>query len=201
MGGAGGESCSIVTIRNRMQTGVLRRESIIIAGEDFGVASEAFRAAIERVKAGTQKSGAEASAPFEPAGVQGKIGMRTRPGQRIVEFKLSFDGRPVRLESSAPVAQELTTTFEGAATSPEPWTGWTVRLGPVAGPLQLVAELAVEFAPAATSGFQLLPVVFGFFDVPFALHYLMGVVVLQQDARKHFNTMVTVDRPPRGGPS
>jgi hypothetical protein len=199
MGGAGGESCSIVTIKNQMQAGVLRRESIIIAGEDFGVASEAFRAAIERVKSGAQGAAAAGAAPFEPAGVTGKIGMRTRPGQRIVEFKLSFDGRPVRLEPSAQVARELTTTFEGAAVSPEPWTGWTVRLGPVAGPLQLVAELGVEFAPAAASGFQLLPVVFGFFDVPFALHYLMGVVVLQQDARKHFNTMVTVDRPPRGG--
>lgn len=201
MGGAGGESCSIVTIKNQMQAGVLRRESIIIAGEDFGVASEAFRAAIARVKTGARAGGPAPLAPVESAGVAGKIGMRARPGQRIVEFKLSFDGRMVPLESSSQVAQELTSTFEGSAASPEPWSGWTVRLGPVAGPLQLVAELAIEFAPAAAGGFQLLPVVFGFFDVPFSLHYLMGVVVLQQDARKHFNTMVTVDRPPRGGPS
>jgi hypothetical protein len=201
MGGAGGESCSIITVGNQMQAGVLRRQSIIIAGEDFGVASEAFRAAIERVKAGAGAGGPAPLTPFESTGVAGKIGMRVRPDQRIVEFKLSFDGRPVPLEASSQVTQELTTTFEGASASPEPWTGWTVRLGPVAGPLQLVAELAVEFAPAATSGFQLVPVVFGFFDVPFALHYLMGVVVLQQDQRKHFNTMVVVNRPPRGGPS
>jgi hypothetical protein len=201
MGAGGGESCSIITLKNQAQAGVLRRQSIIIAGEDFGVASEAFRAATERVKRGAHAGGPPPLAPSEAAGVKGKIGIRVRPGQRIVDFTLSFEGQPVPLEPSAQIIQELTTAFEGAGPSSETWVGWTVALGPVAGPLQLVAELAIEFAPTAASAFQLLPVVVGFFDVPFALHYLMGVVVLQQDARKHFNTMVSVERPPRGAPS
>jgi hypothetical protein len=108
MGAGGGESCSIITLKNQAQAGVLRRQSIIIAGEDFGVASEAFRAATERVKRGAHAGGPPPLAPSEAAGVKGKIGIRVRPGQRIVDFKRS------KLRRAAGPARALGANHPGA---------------------------------------------------------------------------------------
>jgi len=130
----------------------------------------------------------------------GKIGIQLEVNQKVDDFFLLFEGFRYTAQRDQSVKSELTSTFEATpgGTPHLEWHGFSVSLPPPTDRFAMSAllKIDVKFKKVPGPGLDIyrgmyaVPMVFGFYPVPFADHYALGVTTLQPDSANKVDTSV-----------
>ncbi len=124
----------------------------------------------------------------------GKIGIQLETSQKVCEFKFLFEGLGYSTQFDPAIETELKETF-GKPPHME-WHGYTVSLPPPTDRFTMAALLRIDVNfhqhgnPKVDGGIYAVPMIFGFFNIPFSRHYALGVTTLQPDGTTMVDTSV-----------
>lgn len=189
MGGGGSQEIAhIYSHVNRYDTGPGRDELTRVSTFVFG---DALPASLPDVTEAMVR-GAPAG-PILPSPT-GKIGIQLEASQAVEEFALLFEGQRYSPQFDSYVNDELDRTF---GSSPGlKWHGYKVLLPPPTDRFKMSALLRIKVKfkkdpnTNAHYGVYAVAMVFGFFNIPLAQHYALGVTTLQPDSTTLVDTSV-----------
>jgi len=126
----------------------------------------------------------------------GKIGIQLEANQNVRSLVLLFEGLQYPACPDGKVESELTKTFGGGGHLK--WHGWAVSLPPPTDRFEMASVLKVDVdfnkvsgpGPDLYRGIFAVPMVFGFYPVPFEDHYALGLTTLQPDRANKVDTSV-----------
>lgn len=192
-GGASLEIAHIFTHRNLYDGRVLTRVSTFLfarpALPDEGEVEDVDEETIMNAPVG-------ANAPYPT----GKIGIQLEANQTVEKFILRFERLRYDPQLNQAVKAELDDTF--GRTPHLTWHGYTVSLPPPTDRFAMSALLRIDvkfkevpqpgIGPRVYRGVYAVPMVFGFYNVPFADHYALGLTTLQPDSVTKVDTSARI---------
>ena len=166
---------------------VLTRVSTFVFGEK--VLPDELRPVTEKMVTGAPMG----PTPGRPTG---KIGIQLESNQDVDDFLLLFEGRRFLVQRNSAVENELRDTF--GQPGGLKWKGYSVALPPPTDRFHMSALLrvSVQFKQNPRTGLYAgifgVPMVFGFYAMPLAQHYALGLTTLQPDETSLVDTSVRV---------